>query len=302
MTTDATAARPWFDTTISADERLEALLAEMTLAEKAGLLFHTMIGLSDLTEPNPLISAPSAVELVRGRQLTHFNLVGGADTAREIAAWHNELQRLARSTRLGIPVTLSTDPRHSFTDNPGTGMLAGPFSQWPESLGLAAIRDEATVELFGDIARREYLAVGIRVALSPQIDLATEPRWSRQLATFGEDAELTARLGVAYVRGFQGAEFGHTSVSTITKHFPGGGPQKDGEDPHFAHGREQVYPGGQFELHMRPFEALIAAGTRQMMPYYGIPIGTEHPEVAFAFNKSVITGGTAEGLVDSKIA
>ncbi|WP_297108125.1 glycoside hydrolase family 3 protein [Tessaracoccus sp.] len=195
-----------------------------------------------------------------------------------------------------MPVTLSTDPRHSFTDNPGTGMLAGPFSQWPESLGLAAIRDEATVELFGDIARREYLAVGIRVALSPQIDLATEPRWSRQLATFGEDAELTARLGVAYVRGFQGAEFGHTSVSTITKHFPGGGPQKDGEDPHFAHGREQVYPGGQFELHMRPFEALIAAGTRQMMPYYGIPIGTEHPEVAFAFNKSVITGLLRERL------
>ncbi|MFP3381026.1 glycoside hydrolase family 3 N-terminal domain-containing protein, partial [Bacillus sp. SIMBA_069] len=87
------------------------------------------------------------------------------------------------------------DPRHSFTDNPGTAMLSGPFSQWPEPLGLAAIRDEETVERFADIARQEYVAVGLRVALHPQVDLATEPRWSRQLATFGEDAELTSRLG-----------------------------------------------------------------------------------------------------------
>ena len=104
------------------------------------------------------------------------------------------------------------------------------------------------------------------------------------------DAELTARLGVAYVRGFQGEAFGAASVSTMTKHFPGGGPQKDGEDPHFAHGREQVYPGGAFEHHLEPFEALFDAGTRQVMPYYGMPVGTEHEEVGFGFNTSVITG------------
>ncbi len=296
MSSAASPARPWFDPSLPTEQRLESLLAEMTLAEKAGLFFHTMIGMGDLAEANPVFSVPSAADLVQGRHLTHFNLVGGASSAREIAAWHNAVQRLARSTRLGIPVTLSTDPRHSFTDNPGTGMLAGPFSQWPEPLGLAAIGDEATVESFADIARQEYLAVGLRVALHPQVDLATEPRWSRQLATFGEDAELSARLGAAYVRGFQGTDFGPASVSTMTKHFPGGGPQKDGEDPHFAHGREQVYPGGQFELHMKPFAALIAAGTRQMMPYYGMPIGTEHPEVAFGFNKSVITGLLRERL------
>ena len=113
-----------------------------------------------------------------------------------MARWHNTLQELAASTRLGIPVTLSTDPRHSFTRQPRhLGMLAGPFSQWPEPLGLAAIGDEDLVERFGDIARQEYLAVGIRVALHPQIDLATEPRWARQVATFGEDAELTGTLG-----------------------------------------------------------------------------------------------------------
>lgn len=285
-----TAARPWLDPSLPVAERVELLLGAMTLEEKAGLFFHTMIGMGPLDEPNPVFSTPSAVDFVERRHMSHFNLIGGAPTAREMAEWHNALQRLAASTRLGIPVTLSTDPRHSFTDNPGTAMMAGPFSQWPEPLGLAAIRDEETVERFGDIARQEYTAVGIRVALHPQVDLATEPRWSRQVATFGEDAELTGRLGAAYVRGFQGAAFGPGSVSTMTKHFPGGGPQKDGEDPHFAHGREQVYPGDAFELHLKPFEELLAAGTRQIMPYYGMPVGTAYEEVGFGFNKSVLTG------------
>jgi beta-glucosidase len=108
-------------------------------------------------------------------------------------------------------------------------------------------------------------------------------------ATFGESAALTAELVRAYVRGFQGDPFGATSVSTMTKHFPGGGPQLDGEDPHFAYGREQVYPGGRFDLHLEPFTAAIQAGTRQMMPYYGMPVGTEHEEVGFAFSRGIIT-------------
>jgi beta-glucosidase len=289
-TTHTITARPWLDQDLPVPERVELLLVEMTLEEKAGLFFHTMIGMGELEQPNDVFSTPSAVDYVEQRHMTHFNLIGGAPTGREIAEWHNALQRLAASTRLGIPVTLSTDPRHAFTDNPGTGMLAGPFSQWPEPLGLAAIRDEEAVERFGDIARQEYLAVGLRVALHPQVDLATEPRWSRQVATFGEDADLTGRLGAAYVRGFQGAAFGSASVSTMTKHFPGGGPQKDGEDPHFAHGREQVYPGDAFDLHLKPLAELLAAGTRQIMPYYGMPVGTEYEEVGFGFNRSVITG------------
>ena len=71
---------------------------------------------------------------------------------------------------------------------------------------------------------------------------------------------------------------------TMTKHFPGGGPQMDGEDPHFAYGREQVYPGDNFDYHLKPFGAAIA-GASQIMPYYGMPIGTQYEEVAFAFNK-----------------
>ncbi|WP_312172011.1 glycoside hydrolase family 3 N-terminal domain-containing protein [Microbacterium sp.] len=291
VTTAPTASeRPWLDASLPIDERVQLLLDEMTVEEKAGLFFHTMIAIGDLDEQNPTFATPSARDFVDVKKMNHFNLLGAAPTGREIAAWQNDLQRLAASTRLGIPVTLSTDPRHSFSENPGASILAGPFSQWPETLGLAATRDPELVERFADIARQEYTAVGLRVALHPQVDLATESRWARQTATFGEDAELAGILGAAYIRGFQGESFGAGSVSTMTKHFPGGGPQKDGEDPHFPYGREQVYPGGQFELHLKPFEDAIAAGTRQMMPYYGMPVGTEYEEVGFGFNRSVITG------------
>jgi len=147
------------------------------------------------------------------------------------------------------------------------------------------------VQEFGDIARQEYLAVGIRTALHPMADLATEPRWGRINGTFGEDAELSARLTCAYIRGFQGETLGPHSVACMTKHFPGGGPQKDGEDPHFPEGKEQVYPGGRFDYHLIPFEAAFAAGTAQIMPYYGQPIGLPGiEEVGFGFNRDVLTG------------
>jgi beta-glucosidase len=154
---------------------------------------------------------------------------------------------------------------------------------------MGAIGDESLVEQFGDIARQEYLALGIRVALHPMADLATEPRWARINGTFGEDTALAARLTAAYIRGFQGTSLGPESVACMTKHFPGGGPQKDGEDPHFAYGREQVYPGGRFEEHLIPFAAAFEAGTAQIMPYYGMPVGTELEEVGFSFNRQVIT-------------
>ncbi|GAA1996939.1 glycoside hydrolase family 3 protein [Microbacterium pumilum] len=285
--------RRYLDVTLDADDRTEILLAQMSLAEKAGLFFQAMITIGPngtLADGDPAFAIPSTTEYLIGRQMSHFNVLGNTPSPDVMAEWHNRLQDLARTNRFGIPVTLSTDPRHSASDNPGTAVRTGWFSQWPEPLGFAAIGDEALVETFGNIARQEYLAVGLRVALHPQIDLTTEPRWARQIATFGEDAELTARLAVAYIRGFQGAELDAQSVATMTKHFPGGGPQKDGEDPHFAYGREQIYPGGNFEYHLKPFEAAFAAGTSQIMPYYGMPIGTEYEEVGFGFNRSIITG------------
>ena len=273
------------------DARVEELLSRMTLAEKAGMLFQTMIvvGSGDLSEPNSAFRVNSAEYMIKEQQLSHFNVVRAADDARTLAEWQNRLQKLAASTRLGIPVTLSTDPRHHFTENVGTAAAAGAFSQWPETLGLAAIGSAELVQRFGDIARQEYLAVGLRLALHPQVDLATEPRWSRINGGLGEDADLTSKLVQAYIRGFQGEQLGPESVSTMTKHFPGGGPQLDGEDPHFSYGREQVYPGANFDYHLKPFRAAIDAGGSQIMPYYGMPIGTQYEEVAFGFNKGIIT-------------
>ena len=169
-------------------------------------------------------------------------------------------------------------------------MRATDFSQWCETLGFGAIGDAELVRRFADIARREYLALGIRVALHPQVDLATEPRWARISGTFGEDTQLTARLAKAYIRGFQGEALGPGSVACMTKHFPGGGPQNEGLDPHFEFHKGQVYPGGNFAYHLRPFEAAFEAGTAMIMPYYGVPVDQTGENVAMSFNKAIITG------------
>jgi beta-glucosidase len=274
------------------EERVEDLLKQMTLEEKAGMMFQTMIGMNKdgtLFERVGFFPVPQSTDMIARRLMNHFNIFSGTDP-RHMAAWHNRIQKLAEQTRLGIPVTISSDPRHAFAQNPMANLTAGSFSQFPEPTGLAATRDLDLVQQFGDIARQEYLAVGIRLALHPMADLSTEPRWARCNGTFGEDADLSAAMTAAYIRGFQGESLGKDSVACMTKHFPGGGPQKDGEDAHFPYGREQVYPGDQFEYHLKPFEAAFEAGTAQIMPYYGMPVGTSLEEVGFGFNKDVITG------------
>ena len=105
------------------------------------------------------------------------------------------------------------------------------------------------VKEFGDIARQEYRAIGITLGLHPMADLATEPRWARVGGTFGEDANLVSEMTKAYILGFQGDSLNHQSVATMTKHFSGAGPQKNGEDAHFPYGTEQVYPGNNFNYH-----------------------------------------------------
>jgi len=283
---------PYEDPRLPIEERVDDLLKQMTLEEKAGMLFHTMIGMNKdgtILEKTGLYPLPQSSDMIARRLMNHFNILQGSEP-RHMAEWHNRIQKLAEQTRLGIPVTISTDPRHAFSQNPLASMTAGSFSQFPEQTGLAATRDVELVQQFGDIARQEYLAVGIRLALHPMADLATEPRWGRTNGTFGEEAELSAKMTAAYIRGFQGETLGKQSVACMTKHFPGAGPQKNGEDAHFAYGREQVYPGNQFDYHLKPFEAAFKAGTAQIMPYYGMPVDTPLEEVGFGFNKDVITG------------
>jgi len=232
--------------------------------------------------------ARAAVTQMTHQQMNHFNLwqIPGAPV---VASWYNKLQRFAEQTRLGIPVTIASDPRNHFTRSLFS-MAGTDFSQWCETLGFAAIDDIELVRRFSDIVRKEYLAVGIRVALHPQIDLATEPRWPRISGTFGEDAHLTARLAKAYIEGFQGETLGPHSVACMTKHFPGGAPQNEGLDPHFEFQKGQIYPGNNFDYHLIPFEAAFAAKTAAIMPYYGVPMDQTDENVAMSFNKAIITG------------
>ena len=120
--------------------------------------------------------------MITDLRMTHFNVLGPVPDPLAFAQWHNNMQDLAARTGLGVPITFSTDPRHAFTDNVGTSASAGAFSQWPEPLGFGALRSPELVEQFADIARQEYLAVGLRLALHPQVDLITEPRWAGSTA------------------------------------------------------------------------------------------------------------------------
>lgn len=293
---------PYEDPRLTPEERVADLLPRLSAEEKAGLLFHTVLPAGkpgDLDTPGPF-GPETPRDVISGKLVNHFN-AHTLPSPREAARWQNALQELAASTPHGIPITFSSDPRHGFADNVGMALAPGSMSQWPEPLGLAAIGDPELVQEFGDIVRREYLAVGIRAALHPQVDLATEPRWARQAQTFGQDAGAVCAMVASYLRGLQGQKVGADSIACTTKHFPGGGAQKDGEDPHFPYGREQVYPGDQFQEHLAPFRAAIDAGTSAIMPYYSLPAGLEldgQPveEVAFGFNHRIITGLLREEL------
>jgi beta-glucosidase len=224
------------------------------------------------------------------KHMNHFNILQ-SPSAEALLNWNNNIQKLAERTRLGIPVTIATDPRHGASDNPGTSIPTPFFSKWCSPLGLAAINDTVLTKEFGDIARQEYRAVGIRLALSPMADLATEPRWGRINGTFGEDAEISTAQTKAYILGFQGDSLSITSVACMVKHFSGAGPQKDGDDAHFPYGKDQVYPGDNFDYHLIPFaKGAFPANVAQVMPYYGVPVGQTSEDVGFGYNKEIITG------------
>ena len=277
------------------EKRIDDLLKQMSLEEKAGMMFINGAKVNDdgSIEDKPATGmfafAPNALKTMREKKMNHFNL-WAVPSPNALAKWYNAMQKYAEdSTRLGIPITIASDPRNHFSSSI-FAMTAVSFSQWCEPLGFAAIGDETFTRQFADISRQEYTAVGIRESLHPQIDLATEPRWPRISGTFGEDAQLSAKMAKAYILGYQGEKLGPNSVATMTKHFSGGGPQKEGLDPHFPFQKGQVYPGNNFNYHMIPFEAAFEVHTAAIMPYYGIPVGQTSENVAMSFNKDIITG------------
>ena len=208
-------------------------------------------------------------------------LLTNVESPEVAAVWNNNMQALVEGLDHGIPVNTSSDPRHEAKAtaefNAGAG---GQISLWPTSLGLAASFDPQLVYRFGEIASEEYRALGIATALSPQVDIATEPRWFRFNGTFGEDPQLSTDMARAYCDAFQTTSetkgWGTKSVNAMVKHWYGYGAQEGGRDSHFASGKFAVYPGKNLTKHKRSFVEgafRLEGGTEMasaVMPIYSI--------------------------------
>lgn len=278
--------------------RAKDLVHQMTLEEKAGAMMHGTLRTGGQMGS---IGAGASYDLEANRKAITDGKVNSFITRLQaapqiLAEQNNKLQELAEASRLGIPLTISTDPRHHFQYVLGASASGNGFSQWPESLGFAAVGDAKLMQRFGEIARQEYRAVGIHMALSPQADLGTEPRWSRITGTFGEDAQLVKRMVQAYIIGFQNGATGinKDSVITVVKHWVGYGAQPEGFDGHSAYGKYNVFPKNNFAYHIIPFTGAFAANVAGVMPTYPIPRdvtlnGKKLEQVGAGFSKQLLT-------------
>jgi len=289
---------PYEDWRLPYEVRAEDLAKRLSLEQIAGLMLwspHQLVpfvpgmpfkGHYDGGDFCPGITDPAALtdeqkNFVSEENLRNFLLVT-TESAETAARWNNHLQTLAEQSPLGIPVCISSDPRHAAgkkgAEFSGTGR---EVSRWPEGLGVAATFDPALMKEFAKIISKEYRALGITQALGPQIDLATEPRWMRLEDTMGANTEMVTAFARAYCDGLQTTEgtadgWGGDSVAAMVKHWPGGGTGESGRDAHYVYGKYAVYPGGRFEEHMRPFTEgafRLKDGTGKaaaVMPYYTV--------------------------------
>ena len=299
-------------------KRVEDLAAQLSIEEIAGLMLysnHQAIPATsyDMSTYNGKPYAESGAQpweltdhqkkFLKDDHLRHV-LVTTVETPKIAARWNNSLQAYVEGLGHGIPANNSSDPRHSARAdaefNAGGG---GQISTWPGSLGMAATFSPQLMERFGQIASEEYRALGFATALSPQVDIATDPRWMRFNGTMGEDPKLSADLARAYCNGFQTSEgeaeiadgWGYHSVNTMVKHWPGGGSGEGGRDAHYGFGKYAVFPNNQLPLHKIPFTegAFKLEGktgkASAVMPYYTISVGQGKENVANSYDPDIIT-------------
>jgi len=269
------------------EKRIEDLAKRLSIEEIAGLMLysrHQMLSLNkglhyfvgkDNRE-NAWDLSDTQKAFLKDDNVRHV-LIAIVDNALTAAKWNNNAQGFVESIGLGIPINTSSDPRHAVTASAEFDIGAGgDVSKWPEHIGLAATFDPVLVEQFGKIAAEEYRAMGITTALSPQIDLASDPRWNRFNGTFGAGSKLAADMARSYCDGFQGDGWGFKSVNAMSKHWPGGGSGEGGRDAHYGYGKYSVFPGNNLEEHLKPFTegAFKLNGrterTSAVMPYYTI--------------------------------
>ncbi|RCS61342.1 glycoside hydrolase family 3 protein [Microbacterium sp. JB110] len=254
----------WEDWRLDPEERAAALAPQLSADQVSGLMLfssHERAPGDGLTDAQQEYLSDSYLRNV---------LYAGGNDIEPVVEWTNEMQAyvetLVSDDEPYIPVNFSSDPRNDAADS--YAGASGGVSQWPSSLGMAATFDPDVVEQFGSVASAEYRAMGLANALSPQIDLATEPRWLRVNGTFGEEVDLASEMASAYVDGFQGTfdedgenlGWGTDSVSTVIKHFPGDGVGEGGREAHTNAGKYGVLPGDNLDEHVAPFLAAIDAG------------------------------------------
>ncbi|MBP1641228.1 MAG: beta-glucosidase [Bacteroidetes bacterium] len=310
------------DWRLSTEERAKDIASKMSLEQIAGLMLYSShqavpalesgtgsgiyrgktfaqsgAKLDDLTDEQ--------IKFLKQDNLRHI-LVTKVRNATIAAQWSNNVQAFVEGIGLGIPANNSSDPRNKATANAEFDAGAGgDISIWPDGLAMAATFDPSIVKQFAEIASREYRALGITTALSPQADLGTEPRWYRIYMTLGENAQLDADMIKAYIDGFQtstgkdeiGGGWGYKSVNAMVKHWPGGGSGEGGRDAHWAYGKYAVYPGHNFDMHLYPFTegAFKLDGKTKMasavMPYYTISYGQDPSgqNVGNSYSKYIIT-------------
>lgn len=312
---------PYEDWRLSYEERAKDLAERISIEDIAGLMLysgHQMIPARG-TQPaasggtyggksyeesgaDPWELTDQQKEFIVKDKVRHV-LIMGLENTETAVRWNNKLQALAESSGFGIPANNSSDPRHGAGSTAEyMGVTGEPISKWANGIGLSAAFDPALVREFGEMASAEYRALGITTALSPQIDLATEPRWMRFADTFGEHTQMTIDMTKAYCDGFQTTKdsetgWGKDSVNTMVKHFPGGGSCEGGRDAHYAYGKYAVYPGGNDKEHLRPFTegAFSLEGktgkASAVMPYYTISYNLDQKygeNVGNSFNKYLI--------------
>lgn len=264
---------PYEDWRLSPAVRARDLVRRLRTEELAALLLYGNMPSLDAPAPGSTgaYDFDKTAMLISTNHITSF-LTRFNTEPKALAEAHNRMQAMAEHTRLGIPLTIASDPRSHIESSALTSVQAASFSRWPEPTGLAATGDPALVRRFANIVRQEYLAVGIREGLSPQADLATDPRWTRINGTFGEDAQVAREMVKAYVEGMQNGATGLNSgsVATIVKHWVGYGAQEKGFDSHNAYGKNAVFPGHNFAYHIIPFTGAFAADAAGVMPTYSI--------------------------------
>lgn len=288
---------PYEDWRLAPERRAADLVARMSPEEKAGLIMHgnlPAIGAERGTSSLGYDLGP-AKDLILEKHISSFitRLQMGP---REVAEQNNAVQTIAERGRWGIPLTVSTDPRNHFVYVLGQSANAGGYSRWPETLGFAALRDPERMQRFADVARNEYRLTGIHQALSPQVDLFTDPRWARGYGTFGANPTLSRALSKAYVEGFQGGSAGLTpsGVLATVKHWVAYGATINGLDGHSYYGRYARVDARSFRQHIEPFLGAFDAHVGAVMPTYDIIQGAvvngrPVEPVGAGFNRQLLT-------------